>query len=527
MLLKNIINKIFIGTSQISDKYLSEEKNDYLFLTLDNVSTGSFFNRDNNKYVSYKRIRKLNLEHNTIQYGDFILFRKNKSFEILRYANEISDKIIPADDFIILRTVGGAYFKNFIFDIDGKLYLLEKLEKLFNEDDYDHFVRKIYEIDIPLLSDLKPNENIKTLVNVRELNLDPSKIDVRSENIAISTIVSRIGREAIDMFTEFQRLQNLWDDDVKSKFIESLLVRFPVPSFYFDCSNREKWLVIDGLQRLSTLKQFIIDKTLKLRGLEFLTYLNGKNYDDLSINEKSIIEETNITTIQIHAGTPARVKYSLFERINKDGKPLKSQELRHAINSINEGKPAKYVKKLAEEPIFKEIWGNRKKDRMQDRETVLSYVAFRITNFTEYNYSEKKEFLDEAMSKIYQISEHTLNEWELDFRKALITIKDIFGTEKAFRRKFKAGEKTQLRFSNPLFETLTYSLSIINDTYRQKLSEEKDFVRTWFENDLLEKDEDFIDAISNNQYSLQSVGIRFRKIIELINLITNDTKNNY
>ncbi|OQX97132.1 MAG: hypothetical protein B6I24_09740 [Bacteroidetes bacterium 4572_128] len=515
MLLEYIINKKFIGKS-LDDKFLKIEINDYRFLTIDNVNKSSFFKRDEDKYISYKKIRKLDLINKTIQYGDFIIFKKEEEYQILKYGNELGDKIIPSDDFIVLRTIGGGYFKNFIYDIEGRLYFQNKLNELYKNNDYDNFVKEISNIDIPLLTDIKPDKNKEIPVNVRELPLDPSKIDVRTEQIAIDTIIKRIKRNAINLFTEFQRLQNLWDNDVKSKFIESLLVKFPVPSFYFDCSDNENWLVIDGLQRLSTLKQFVVDNTLTLRNLEFLTHLNGKKYKDLKISDQSIIEETNITTIQIQKNTPARVKYSLFERINKDGKPLKSQELRHAINSVNGGKPAKYVKKLAEEDIFKEIWGNRNKQRMQDRETVLSYVAFRITNYKEYDYSEKKEFLDEMMSEIYKKSKITLDKWLFDFIKSLITAKEIFGVKNVFK---KEGKTNQLRFSNHLFEVWTYALSIISEEERQKLIEEKEFLKLSFEDDLLKKDIDFINAIDNNQYSKESVKIRFGKIIELINQI--------
>ena len=519
MLLKNIINKIFIGTSKIPNKYLKNEIDDYLFLSIDNVTKDSFFNRDEDKFISYKKLNKqdLNLTNETIQYGDFIIFQKKNEYQILKYGNELGNKIIPSDDFIILRTVGGAYFKNFIYDIDGKLYFKEKLNNLYKNNDYSDFVKKISNIEIPLLSDLKPDNNKKEPTNVIELSLDPSKIDVRTEKIAIVTIISRIKGKTINMFTEFQRLQNLWNIQTKSRFIESFLLRLPIPSFYFDCSDNEKWLVIDGLQRLSTLKQFVVDNTLTLQGLEFLTHLNGKKYKDLKISDKSIIEETNITTVQVQAGTPANIKYILFKRLN-----LKryNQEIRHIINSVNNGKPAKYVKKLAEELIFKEIWGEKDNKRMQDRETVLSYVAFRITNYKDYNYSNKKEFLDKMMSEIYKKSEKiTLDKWHFDFRKALIIAKEIFGIENVFRRKIKTGKTTQLRFSNHLFEVWTYALATISEGDRQKILKEKGFVKNWFVNELLKKDEAFIDAISNNQYSPQSLKIRFSKIVELINQI--------
>ena len=137
MLLEEIKNKLFIGTSKNLDQYLTKEKNDYLFLTIDNVSEDSFFYRKDDKYISYKKLQKEHLTNQTLEYGDFIIFRKNNDYHILQYANEIGDKILPSGDFIILQTIGGGYFKNFLYDIDGKLYFKEKLNSLFIENDYE------------------------------------------------------------------------------------------------------------------------------------------------------------------------------------------------------------------------------------------------------------------------------------------------------------------------------------------------------------------------------------------------------
>ena len=133
MLIKNLKNKIFIGTASIPDKYLSKEKEDYLLLTLDNVNENSFFCRDNDSYISYKKLRKLNLTSRIIQYGDFLIFRKAEKYFMLRYDNQLGTKIIPTADFIVLRTVGGNYFKNFVEDIDGRLYFLDKLNQLYKQ----------------------------------------------------------------------------------------------------------------------------------------------------------------------------------------------------------------------------------------------------------------------------------------------------------------------------------------------------------------------------------------------------------
>src|SRR5690606_40354533 len=66
---------------------------------------------------------------------------------------------------------------------------------------------------------------------------------------------SRIEFGEIKLNTEFQRKEGLWKDEQQSRLIESILIRFPLPVFYFDGSNPDEWLVIDGLQRLTSLKR--------------------------------------------------------------------------------------------------------------------------------------------------------------------------------------------------------------------------------------------------------------------------------
>jgi hypothetical protein len=85
-------------------------------------------------------------------------------------------------------------------------------------------------------------------------SFDPKDIDIAIEQNSLSTIIAMIEDEAIDMNTEFQRCGDLWSKSVMSRLIESILLRLPLPVFYFDASNDNKWLIVDGLQRLSTFK---------------------------------------------------------------------------------------------------------------------------------------------------------------------------------------------------------------------------------------------------------------------------------
>ena len=114
-----------------------------------------------------------------------------------------------------------------------------------------------------------------------------------------------------------------------------LFLRIPIPAFYFDGGIVDSWLIIDGLQRLTALKEFVIDKTLKLTGLEFFSDLNGLTFSELPRAFVRRIEETNIVAYIVKSGTPVNVKYNIFKRINTGGLELKPQEITEIISRVS------------------------------------------------------------------------------------------------------------------------------------------------------------------------------------------------
>jgi uncharacterized protein with ParB-like and HNH nuclease domain len=96
-----------------------------------------------------------------------------------------------------------------------------------------------------------------------------NNIKVTHATVMLPTIINRLKRKEIGI-PDYQRQADLWSNNQKSRLIESILLKLPLPVFYFDVSDPEKWMVIDGLQRISTIKSFFVKQTLKLKGLEFL-----------------------------------------------------------------------------------------------------------------------------------------------------------------------------------------------------------------------------------------------------------------
>ncbi|MFN6477537.1 DUF262 domain-containing protein [Nostoc sp. DedQUE07] len=341
---------------------------------------------------------------------------------------------------------------------------------------------------------------------------DPDKINITTRQPTIEQLLRRIDEAALDLAPDFQRQANIWNLDAKSKLIESLLIRIPLPAFYIDATNDDKWVVVDGLQRLSALKHFVSDKSkdrLKLSGLEYLTNLNGKTYDELELRYQRRILETQPTVYLIEKGTPTEVKYNIFKRINTGGVGLSNQELRHALNP---GKANKFLRELANSSEFIKVitLSESKKKRMDDREFIVGYLAFMLTSYKDYKENTRDVFLSEALSKINNLTDSELINIKEKFKKAMLAAYDIF-EEKAFRKiSYKNNRKFPLNKS--LFETWSIYFSQLNDKEIQILKQYKQKIIEIFIQ-YIDNDKEFLASISQ---AAKKVEYRFEIIGKII-----------
>lgn len=341
-------------------------------------------------------------------------------------------------------------------------------------------------------------------------------IKVSNANISLASLVSRLNHNEIDLNPDFQRNANLWDRKKMSRLVESILLKLPLPVFYFDVSDPGKWIVVDGLQRLSTLKRFMLDKKLRLYNLEFLSELNNKNYDDLDRSLKRVIDETQIVTYQIEAQTPKEVRYSIFNRINTGGLSLNSQEIRQALNQ--KGQAVNFLAQLCETETFKQVAGISPK-RMADRELVLRYIAFRFYRKELIKLTDMSGFLDTAMEKLDEIqSSDDLEAIANEFKDTLIFSEQILGTNHKFSRSMILQDQKK-SLNRSLFDVITACFGELSD--KESLIARKDEFMHKFSALLKDDKSEFSRAITEGTSSKVAIESRFQIMRELIKEVTN------
>ncbi|GAB4056361.1 DUF262 domain-containing protein [Spirosoma litoris] len=368
---------------------------------------------------------------------------------------------------------------------------------------------ELIEADVPI-PDIEPTDESGVESDIKE-PFDPKDINITVEPKTMDNLVQRLKHNEIDLDPDFQRKGNLWGPDVQSRLIESLMLRFPLPAFYFDAESEENWLVVDGLQRLWTLKNFVVDKTekqLRLRGLEILKQYDGMTFDELPRPMQRRIMETQVTAYIIKPGTPRPVKYNVFRRINTGGLMLNSMEIRHALN---QGPAAEFLKEVSESDIFKQ-YVKVSDRRMADRELILRYIAFRLSPYKDYE-KPLTSFLDKAMERLGQLPEKDRNELKTSFYKSLFITKEWFGKHQ-FSRSF-GDDKSRILLNGALFEVWTSQISILDEEKLLRLKEQLPLLKDRYKEILA--DYDFTYSITRATTDYRSVIIRFEAIRKLIN----------
>lgn len=292
----------------------------------------------------------------------------------------------------------------------------------------------------------------------------------RNDDLIQQNNIEEVTKDNLDETTkgvvpDYQRKAGIWDKSKKSLLIESILMGIPLPLFYFAANKEGGLSIVDGLQRLSTIIEFLNNKS-SLSKVEYLNNLKNKKFNELSNNEQARIEDYQIHCYILEADTPEDVKLDIFKRINDGGTPLNKYEIRNALYS---GRSTKLLKELSESQEFKNVLGaNLNAQRMRDRYVIMRALAFylwRNQHLLPQNLTIDKELrgtLDDFISRYMRII-NILNQKSVDSIKQLFiyTMKKIYTLYED--NAFKRNDIKTNSFNMILFESIFFIVTSLKD----------------------------------------------------------------
>ena len=350
---------------------------------------------------------------------------------------------------------------------------------------------------------------------------DPEAIRVITRSFSLRNMIDMIAEGGLDLAPDFQRL-HVWKPVQRVQLIESVLLQIPLPAFYFAEDSTGVMQVVDGVQRLSTINDFVTGDPERgggfpLNGLEYLSNVQRQRFNDLPAVWKRRIYNTQIVAHVIEPSTPADVMYDIFRRINTGGTPLRAQEIRHCVSKK---RSRAFLKELVETTAFEIATDGKLKDhrRMVDRELALRFVAFWHHGSEGYLRSDSLEsFLLRVTRSIddeHDIDDLTLVDIRNAFERGLTLAHEVFG-KYAFR-KWPKGVDRLAPINRALFETWAVELARADQSaVRENAERIKDLARHG-----MASDSNYINSISSATGDVRSVRMRFEKTRGFIQLVT-------
>ena len=355
--------------------------------------------------------------------------------------------------------------------------------------------------------DIEPEDN-----SIEDIHgpFDPNAIDVDISVVNLGSLLEQLEYNEIDLQPEFQRESDVWTQVKKSRLIESVLLGLPLPSFYFsEDPETNKLLVVDGLQRLCAFSDFCITKKLKLKGMQFLTGLEGWTYDKLDRTQIRRIKSLKVTLNTLRKNTPQRVKLVIFQRVNTAGVPLTSQEMR---NALYQKKATDLLKRMGKLDSFRKATGGKiPSKRMTDCDFANRFVAFYLYR-KEYD-GNLDEFMGDALENINRMSQQEIDSIHDTFDRSMTICYRLLGNT-AFKRPDPQKPNSFLKTNKAIFEVLSVSIAQLSENEQEILVQRK----ARFQNEIysLFMNEDFIKSITSGTAKTPQVEYRHTKVQQLI-----------
>lgn len=526
-----------------------------LFLVLDNNASRPFATLNELTQAEQRNIRKVITNIKNINYKDF---SQNLLKNVKLLHSEI-DKIHTLSPGLLAESSINSILKNFDSLSNTLTSTTFQIENIEAHSDIDNITEIVERNDFDMAdlvdmsyitgidegngfdnsgSDMEEDEESDTLSSI--INI-PS---IRRQTPSFALLYERLLYDEIEIQPDYQRKDRIWSDDKKSKLIESILMGLPLPIFYFGERKNDNWVVIDGLQRLTTVQDFMQNKfPLKLDASSSVIAANNQFFKDFNRNNIRAIREFEITAYVIDIEDPKSNKFitELFHRINTYGVKLSDQEIRSAIYF---GPSVFYLKFLASSRTFTIATSDTvNPKRQKDLELCLGALSFIINGYKDYRYNRFDDFLTSTMKWINNQAERKVNKDNVvsfisdsplltaltkNFEQSLKFCHELFGKD-AFKKVRKATKKDPI--SKPLFETIITIFANTTETQREQIRKNKESFKNslydaitsdsndysmWVSQSYIEGNRGLNYAISNSTGKRVTILFRFESILNII-----------
>jgi hypothetical protein len=300
-----------------------------------------------------------------------------------------------------------------------------------------------------------------------EIAKKAAQIKTDSYPMSIGELINLYRDEELDVHPEFQRIFR-WTDYQKTRLIESILLGIPMPPIFVAQRKDGVWDVVDGVQRLSTILQFMGElkdedgkevPPLVLEGTKFLPSLKGKRWDgknSFTRDQKLYVKRARIDVNIVLKESDRQSKYELFMRLNTGGTTLEPQEVRNCLMIMAYRQTYLWIENLAEDANF------RAAISLSDQSIAEQYHMELVTRFLTFRRLPEKDlsdvqdigdFLNERLENIDNNRKKNKADEEKAFRE---TFRFIFQSmeEDAFKRFDVAKQRFQGGFSISAFEAV-------------------------------------------------------------------------
>ncbi len=382
--------------------------------------------------------------------------------------------------------------------------------------------------NINMEEDLLEGESYNSSAEVNEVY---PNAEVRVTRAQYSTLhIKRLveDRKELIIDPDFQR-GNVWAKKQGAELVESILMGIPIPVMYlFEMRDGSKQ-VVDGRQRIAAILDFLNDKLI-LRDLKILPEYNNFKFSDLDAKMQGIFEDSQMYFYIIQPPTPERVKYDIFDRVNRGGTRLTNQEMR---NALYRGKSTRLISELSKSEEFLRATGHgisskRQKDNYVVLRSISFYLLYKKSEIVLKQNGESIEYksdIDDFLAKMMifineKASDELIADCRAMFLRAMNNSYDIMG-EDAYR--FAAyedenGKNRKRPINMPLFEMLVFIFS--DDCVTTNKFVTRNAINKFKES------YDYQKMLMSNVDSSTNVTERFTTALKLIKQIKDDTSNN-